>query len=356
MRPRLGPLDDPVYASTGELADGVPTVELTDDEVALALRNPLAARMLCARRYWPEEVMAAVDASTVPLRVRPPRAPLRLPHARTLWSGEAESTVLGAADDIIRRLDRFRGEIMEKHVAVLPPDAMRSYLRMNVVRVIRLVELIQRRGFDGGSVLEVGAWFGSFALSLRRLGYEVVACDRYESYGEAFKSHVDLLRREGVQIASTTRQGELDQIRSLGSYDVVVAAAVIEHIPHTPRDLLETLFGAVRPGGLLVLDTPNIARYWNRQALGRGDTIFQPLESQYFCEPPWEGHHREYTARELRWMLERVGCDEVEVEFLDYNMLQFEELSAEHTECLAAIVEDPSQSDIILGAGRRAVV
>jgi hypothetical protein len=35
-------------------------------------------------------------------------------------------------------------------------------------------------------VLEVGAWFGSFALALRRLGYDVAACDRYSSYGSAF--------------------------------------------------------------------------------------------------------------------------------------------------------------------------
>jgi len=128
---------------------------------------------------------------------------------------------------------------------------------------------------------------------------------------------------------------------------------VIEHVPHTPRKLLETLFDAVRPGGVLLLDTPNVARYWNRRAMERGETIFQPIEDQFSSEPPWEGHHREYTAKELSWMLGRVGCADVEVEFLDYNMLQFEELSAEHAECLAAIVEAPSQSDTLLASGRR---
>jgi SAM-dependent methyltransferase len=154
-------------------------------------------------------------------------------------------------------------------------------------------------------------------------------------------------------VASTTREGELEQIRDLGRFDVVLAGAVIEHIPHTPRHLLETLFDDVRPGGVLLLDTQNLTRYWNRRALERGETIFQPLGDQYGCEPPWEGHHREYNAAELQWMLERVGCEDVEVAFIDYNMLQYSELSAEHTECLAAIVEDPSQSDIILGVGRR---
>jgi hypothetical protein len=54
-------------------------------------------------------------------------------------------------------------------------------------------------------------------------------------------------------------------------------------------------------------------------------------------------------------MLEKVGCEDVEVDFFDYNMLQFDELSGEHTECLAKIVEDPTQSDTLLAAGRRPI-
>jgi hypothetical protein len=41
------------------------------------------------------------------------------------------------------------------------------------------------------------------------------------------------------------------------------------------------------------------------------------------------------------------------VVFLDDNMLKFEELSAEHIECLVTIVEDPGHSDTLLAAGRR---
>jgi 2-polyprenyl-3-methyl-5-hydroxy-6-metoxy-1,4-benzoquinol methylase len=337
----------------GVFAGGPPTVELTEGDVALALRNPVAAHESCAARVWPNDVITAVGPQAVPLRVQRPRPPLSIPPARMLWAGAMESLILGAAQDLIGLLDEFEPAALEPHVAVLEPHAMRAYLGMNVVRVVRLVDLLRRRGVESGEVLEVGAWFGSFALALRRLGYGVVACDRYASYGNAFNSHVALLRREGVRIVSTTREGELDQIGGLGQFDVVLAAAVIEHVPHTPRHLLETLFRAVRPGGLLVLDTPNVARYWNRRALERGETVFQPLEDQYSCEPPWEGHHREYVARELGWMLDQVGCADVEVGFLDYNMLQYDQLSEEHIECLASIIEDPSQSDILLAAGRR---
>jgi 2-polyprenyl-3-methyl-5-hydroxy-6-metoxy-1,4-benzoquinol methylase len=336
-------------------AGSIPAVDLMQGEIALALRDPVAARASCATRAWPEEVIAAMGATGVPLQVNRPPAPLRLPPARALWSGAVDTVVLDAAEDLVELLERFQPDALERHVAVLPKDSMRSYLRMNVVRVVRLVELLRRRGFEGGAVLEVGAWFGSFALALRRLGYDVVACDRYSSYGDAFDGNVELMQAEGIHIVSTNRESELDEIAGLGRFDIVLAGAVIEHVPHTPRHLLETLFGAVRPGGLLVLDTPNVARYWNRRALERGETILQPVEDQFVSEPPWEGHHREYTAEELRWMLEHIGCEEIDVEFLDYNMLQFEELSAEHTECLATIVEDPGQSDTLLAGGRRPV-
>lgn len=333
----------------------VPSAELKQTEIALALRDPVAAKASCATRAWPEDVLAVMGPSDLPLHVERPRPPLRMPPARALWSGRVGSAVLGVAEDLVELLEAFEPEALERHLAVLPKDSMRSYLRMNVVRVVRLVEVLRRRGFESGEVLEVGAWFGSFALALRRLGYDLVACDRYSSYGDAFDDYIELMKGERIRVVSTRRERELEQIAALGRFDIVLAGAVIEHVPHTPRHLLETLFDAVRPGGVLVLDTPNVARYWNRRALERGETIFQPVEDQYLCEPPWEGHHREYTANEIRWMLEQLGCQEVDVEFLDYNMLQFEELSAEHIECLATIVEDPSQSDTLLAAGRRPI-
>ncbi len=159
----------------------VPSVELTDGEVALALRDPVAARASCVARAWPEDVVAAVGVEGVPIHVHRPREPLHLPPARSLWTEAAEAVVLGAAEELVELVGQFRPDALARHVAVLPEDSLRAYLRMNVVRVVRLVKMLRRRGFAQGTVLEVGAWFGSFALALRRLGYEVVACDRYAS-------------------------------------------------------------------------------------------------------------------------------------------------------------------------------
>src|SRR5439155_4936647 len=53
----------------------------------------------------------------------------------------------------------------------------------------------------------------------------------------------------------------------LGEYDVVVCAEVIEHLPVSPLPPLRFLGSALRPGGWLVLQTPNAARLGNRLRL-----------------------------------------------------------------------------------------
>jgi SAM-dependent methyltransferase len=220
-----------------------------------------------------------------------------------------------------------------------------------VVLGVLFGDVVARRGLERGAVLEWGSWFGSFALPLQRLGYDVTAGDCYASWGAAFDAHTQLLARDGVRVVATERGTETDALDRLGRFDVVFAGAVIEHLPHTPRLLLEALRARVRPGGLLVVDTPNLTRYWNRRLMEEGSSVFQAIDEQFGCEPPWEGHHREYTAQELVWMFQRLGCHDVEAEFLDYNLLQFRELSDEHLACLATLLSDPSQADTVLVSG-----
>lgn len=150
---------------------------------------------------------------------------------------------------------------------------------------------------------------------------------------------------------STTREEEDQVTAGLGQFDGVIVMAVVEHIPHTPRLFLQQLRRHLRPGGVIALDTPNLTRYWNRIAFGNGQSVFMDIKSQYYADLPYEGHHREYTGPELRWMLEQIGCSNIKCVYFDYNLLQFEHIDRPHIECLLRIVEDPTYADTILVAG-----
>jgi SAM-dependent methyltransferase len=87
----------------------------------------------------------------------------------------------------------------------------------------------------------------------------------------------------------------------LDAYDIVVCAEVIEHLPIDPVHVLRLLSTAVRPGGWLVVQTPNAARIGNRVRLLLGRNPFEPLRKG--------GHVREYTVRELLSITRDAGLD-----------------------------------------------
>ena len=278
------------------------------------------------------------------------RAPIRVPFDR-LFTDQLGRVVMDSTETLISLMPTYIASKMDPRDGYLGQDHYARYLRQSTIRVNYLLEQLRAFGVEKGSVLEVGSLFGQFALPLRQLGFDVTVIDRYRAYEGAFDGYTECMRAAGVRVVETDRTDEGALLGALGQFDVVICMAVIEHVPHTPRELLRTLASHVVPGGVLALDTPNIASYWNRKRLAAGLSIHQQIDSQFFCALPYEGHHREYTAAEMQWMLAQVGCRRISTGLFDYNLLQFEELSREHVEALLAISVDATLADTVLVAG-----
>jgi len=88
------------------------------------------------------------------------------------------------------------------------------------------------------------------------------------------------------------------------SFDLVLWCEVIEHLTANPVHALAEIHRVLKPGGALVVTTPNVARTENVAALLRGDNVYDP----YHLGAPLSGsrHSREYTFAELRDLL--GGC------------------------------------------------
>src|SRR5439155_821157 len=86
--------------------------------------------------------------------------------------------------------------------------------------------------------------------------------------------------------------------------DLVIWCEVIEHLTENPVHALGEIHRALRPGGQLVVSTPNVTRCGNITGLLRGRNIYDP----YHLGTPLGGsrHSREYTLRELRDLV--AGC------------------------------------------------
>jgi trans-aconitate methyltransferase len=88
-------------------------------------------------------------------------------------------------------------------------------------------------------------------------------------------------------------------------YDLVVLAEVIEHLLVPPELVLGYLAGRLRPGGTLVVQTPNAVALHKRLRMLAGISPFEPIRLSH--ENP--GHVHEFTLPELDAAARRAGLE-----------------------------------------------
>jgi len=97
-------------------------------------------------------------------------------------------------------------------------------------------------------VLDVGSGGGEFAYLLQSLGHEVTGVEPNRGYAGFAAGQY------GLDI----RRGMLDEVDlEPGGWDLVTVWHVLEHM-EDPAAVLRKLRGALRPGGLLVVEVPNV--------------------------------------------------------------------------------------------------
>ncbi len=118
-----------------------------------------------------------------------------------------------------------------------------------VPRVDKVVELCKEHGIAGGTLVEVGAGFGTFAAEIgSRDGFDrVVAVEPTAALaGTCVERGLETINLPYEEIDS----GAI-------AADVIVSFEVIEHL-YAPDDFIEFCRRVLKPGGLLILSFPNM--------------------------------------------------------------------------------------------------
>jgi SAM-dependent methyltransferase len=135
----------------------------------------------------------------------------------------------------------------------------------------RFLRALAQRGCTGGSLLEVGCGYG-YLLDEAQVHFE-------RRVGIDFSPGAV---QRAAALADAAYQGGIEALpASEPVFDCVVATHVVEHVYH-PRAFVKALMARLRPGGHLVLATPDAGSFW-RLGMGRRWPSFKlPEHVLYF--------------------------------------------------------------------------
>jgi SAM-dependent methyltransferase len=196
-------------------------------------------------------------------------------------------------------------EIVEAYGNTILPDGKPAYFRLHRHRFRALLRALPPAP---AHVLEIGTTPGQFTAILRRAGYTVAGVDLFP------EQRAELWRSLGVEVRFCNLDEQplpYDDVR----FDAVVFSEVIEHLAGSPLPALREMARVLRPGGRLVITTPNQHYLKSRLktlfdvVLGRPFEPFDEFRRAMELHGPqrYYNHSRLYTMDELCWLVEQGG-------------------------------------------------
>jgi SAM-dependent methyltransferase len=174
-------------------------------------------------------------------------------------------------------------------------SGIREYLRFHANRYAFLLRKVD--ALEHGRILDIGA---SFQTTMMRDIYPDSAVDtlgfddpRFPRRGK--DRHIDFDLNDCVKPEAWPTVDE--------PYDLVVMAEVLEHVYTAARPVLTFVGSLLRPGGALIIQTPNAVNLGRRISTLRGRNPFGMIRE----ERKNPGHFCEFTVGDLRGAAESAG-------------------------------------------------
>jgi SAM-dependent methyltransferase len=186
-----------------------------------------------------------------------------------------------------------------------PSEELWRYLDEDFRRFLYTLALVPQQN---GRLLEIGANPYFMSLLLHRFTNYELAFTNYFGPGRDANSSQTVLGNEGTTIHFPFAHVNIETEPlpyTDHSFDVVLMCEVIEHFTHDPLRALHEIRRVLKPGGILILTTPNVARLENVARLLSNHNLYDP----YSGYGPYGRHNREYTSTELSELLQFMAAD-----------------------------------------------
>jgi SAM-dependent methyltransferase len=87
----------------------------------------------------------------------------------------------------------------------------------------------------------------------------------------------------------------------------------LEHFNFHPRRAIDELYRVLKPGGLLIITTPNLFRLNNRIKFCLRKSIYDDIKKEEII------HYREYSSSEIKYLLREAGFKDIKISYADFR-------------------------------------
>lgn len=160
----------------------------------------------------------------------------------------------------------------------------------------QLANIVCDRKPEGGQLLDIGCGFGAVLK-------EMAQYSEWTLHGLEIGDKAVAYAREQVPLA-TIQEGTLEDVEyAPSSFDCVLMVTVLEHVKD-PKAVLTRVMGWLKPGGVLLLQTPHVEPFIRLKRFVPGVPI-------HFEAPR---HLYDFSPRSLRMYLDDAGCADVQLD------------------------------------------
>ena len=190
-------------------------------------------------------------------------------------------------------LEEVYGEIRDRGYAYAYDNRRRQTFRL-------LTEVVR----PGARILDIGAAQGNFSLALAEMGYAV-------TWNDLRADLADYVRLKHERGAIEFAPGNAFELSFAAPFDAVLITEIIEHVAH-PDEFLAKTARLVKPGGHIVMTTPNGAYF--RNPLPKFSDCSDPgiYEAIQF-KPNSNGHIFLLHPEEIQVLAARAGLEMEEI-------------------------------------------
>lgn len=173
-------------------------------------------------------------------------------------------------------------------------------------RCIHTMQRLLSDRIEGEKILVLGSNEKPFTMMCEKLGFRAEGFSLNPAANNAHENE------------NKTESPATEIIKNMkDDFDIIICDDILQNIQY-PQDMLLLLKEHVRPGGVIMLTTPNVARGTSRMWLLSGRNIYPPpsvsetLEGEVLCLTPY----REYTLHELERLVTDTGLELIQSEFI----------------------------------------